>query len=130
MKEETKRYLQRSRSALEAAQSLYKQQFLPDAANRIYYSMFYAAKALLAAIDVDVSKHSAVESALGYYFVKPGRMDAKYHRMYIDAREVREIADYDIVEEIIEPNVSLTIDHGKEFLQEVERILRTQYYAE
>lgn len=77
--------------------------YASDAASKIYYSMFYAAQALLKSEGIDVVKHSAVESAIGYHFAKTGRLDPKYHRMLIDARKIREIVDYDIQEEIIEP---------------------------
>jgi len=43
--------------------------------------MFYAAQALLKAEGINVVKHSAVESAFGYYFAKTERVDVKYHRM-------------------------------------------------
>ncbi len=59
--------------------------------------------------DINVVKHSAVESAIGYYFAKPGRIDSKFHRMLMDARKIREIADYDIEEEIVEPTATLKI---------------------
>lgn len=96
---------------------------MPDAASKTYYAMFYAAKALLASEDIDVSKHSAVESALGYHFAKPGRIDPKFHRMFIEARKVREIADYDIDEEIVEPAVSLRVDEGRAFLTAIRKLL-------
>ena len=86
--------------------------------------MFYAAQALLRADGIDVIKHSAVESAFGYYFVKTGRIDPKYHRMLIDARKIREIADYDIQEEIVEPTASLKIEDGKSFLTVIKGLLR------
>ncbi len=40
-----------------------RQGHAPDAASKIYYSMFYAAQALLKSEGIDVAKHSAVESA-------------------------------------------------------------------
>lgn len=43
--------------------------------------------------------------------------------MLIDARKIREIADYDIQEEIVEPTASLKIEEGKAFLAEIKRIL-------
>ncbi|TLD43268.1 MAG: hypothetical protein JETT_0437 [Candidatus Jettenia ecosi] len=64
---------------------------------------------------INAIKHSAVESAFGYYFAKPCRIDPKYHRMVIEARKIREIADYDIHEEIIEPIASLKIEEEKPF---------------
>jgi uncharacterized protein (UPF0332 family) len=116
VKKEVQRLLEKADHALEVADSLYKQGFPQDAASKVYYAMFYAAQALLKAEDIEVVKHSAVESALGYYFAKTGRIDPKYHRMLINARKVREIVDYDIQEEIAEPAVLLKWEDGKEFV--------------
>jgi uncharacterized protein (UPF0332 family) len=116
LKKEAQRLLEKADHALEVAESLYKQGFPQDAASRIYYAMFYAAQALLKAEGIEVMKHSAVESALGYHFAKTGRMDQKYHRMLINARKVREIVDYDIQEEAVEPTATLKLEDGKEFV--------------
>ena len=124
MTEEVKRLIEKSEHALKVAEDLLKNGYPSDAASKIYYSMFYAAQALLRADGIDVIKHSAVESAFGYYFVKTGRIDPKYHRMLIDARKIREIADYDIQEEIVEPTASLKIEDGKSFLTVIKGLLR------
>lgn len=116
MKKEVQRLLEKADHALEVAESLYRQGFPQDAASKIYYAMFYAAQALLKTEDIEVVKHSAVESTLGYYFAKTGRIDPKYHRMLINARKVREIVDYDILEEIVEPAALLKLEDGKEFV--------------
>ena len=58
--------------------------------------MFYATQALLKSEGIEVIKHSGVVSALGYHFAKTGKIDPKYHRMLINARNIREIIDYDI----------------------------------
>jgi hypothetical protein len=44
--------------------------------------------------------------------------------MLINARKVREIADYDIHEEIIEPVASLKIEEGKAFLDAIKSLLK------
>jgi len=67
-----------------------------------------------------------VESAIGYYFAKPGRLDPKYHRMFIDARKIRETADYDIQEEIVEPMASLKIEQGKAFLSVIKKLIKNK----
>jgi len=123
MTDEVARYLNKADHALMVAHDLMDQGHAPDAASKIYYAMFYAAKALLSAEGIDVAKHSAVESALGYYFAKPGRIDAKYHKMLMNARKIREIADYDIDEEIVEPVASLKLDEGKEFIGAIKAFL-------
>ncbi|MCX5809558.1 MAG: HEPN domain-containing protein [Proteobacteria bacterium] len=124
MTEEISKYLEKADHALKVAEKLIEDGFAPDAASKIYYAMFYAAQALLKCEGIDVVKHSAVESAFGYYFAKPGRIDPKYHRILIDARKVREIADYDILEEIIEPVATLKVEAGREFLNEIKRLLQ------
>ena len=116
MKKEVQRLLEKADHALEVAASLYREGFSQDGASKVYYAMFYAAQALLKAEDIDVVKHSAVESALGYYFAKTGRIDPKYHRMLINARKVREIVDYDIQEEIVEPAALLKLEEAREFV--------------
>jgi uncharacterized protein (UPF0332 family) len=123
MTEETKKYIEKAEPALEVAEELMRKGYIPDAASKIYYSMFYAAQALLKAEGIDVTKHSAVESAFGYYFAKPGRIDARFHKMLIGARKIRGSADYDIEEEMVEPEVSVKIEEGKEFLEEIKKYL-------
>ena len=123
MTNEVKKYLEKAEHALEVAEALIKDGYLPDAASKIYYSMFYAAQALLKSEGIEVVKHSAVESAFGYYFAKPGRIDPKYHRMLMNAREIREIADYDIEEEIVEPVASLRVEEGRTFLAVIKNFL-------
>jgi uncharacterized protein (UPF0332 family) len=123
MTEEVKKLIEKAEHALEVAEKLMEDGYPSDAASKIYYSMYYAAQALLKSEGIDVIKHSAVESALGYHFAKAGKIDPKYHRMLIDARKIREIADYDIQEEIIEPTASLKIEEGKSFLSAIKKIL-------
>jgi len=43
--------------------------------------------------------------------------------MLIDARKIREIADYDIEEEIVEPVASLKIEEGKAFLSAIKKLI-------
>jgi len=116
VKKEPQKLLEKADHALEVAESLYKQGFSQDAASKLYYAMFYATQALLKSEGIEVVKHSAVESALGYHFAKAGRINPKYHRMLINARKTREIIDYDIQEETIEPSTSLKLEDGKEFV--------------
>lgn len=123
MKDEVCRYLNKAEHALEVAEDLLGGGHAPDAASKIYYAMYYAAQALLKNEGIDVIKHSAVEAAFGYYFAKPGRIDPKFHKMLINARKIREIADYDIDEEIVEPVASLKIDEGKAFLAAMKKFI-------
>lgn len=123
MRDEIKGYLQKAEHALEVAGELLKAGYAPDAASKVYYAMFYAAQALLKSEGINVVKHSAVESALGFHFAKRGRIDPKYHRMLIDARRIRETVDYDLEEEIVEPVASLKVEEGRDFVDAIKTLL-------
>jgi uncharacterized protein (UPF0332 family) len=88
--------------------------------------MFYAAQAVLKDESIEVIKHSAVESAFGYTFAKTGRIDPKYHRILMYARKIREIADYDLDEEIVEPVASVKLEEGHAFLSVIREFLALQ----
>ncbi len=124
MNEEVIKLIKKAEHALEVAEELILRSYPSDAASKVYYCMFYAAQALLKSEGIEVIKHSAVESALGYHFAKTGKIDPKYHRMIIDARKIREIADYDIQEEIVEPVATLKIEEGNAFLEAIRSYLK------
>ena len=123
MKAEVLKFIERADHALEVAAALEKDGYPADAASKTYYAMFYAAQALLKSEGIDVIRHSAVESALGYHFAKTGRIDPKYHKMLINARNIREVADYDIQEEIVGRDASLKLEEGKAFVAAVKELL-------
>jgi len=119
---EPEAYLKKAAHALEVAYRLLDDGYPEDAASKTYYSMYYAAQALLKANDIHVIRHSAVESALGYHFAKAGKLDPKWHQMLIRARRIRETTDYDI-QESVEPDPGLSPAEGELFLTEIKRII-------
>ncbi len=126
MNPESVKYLVKAEHALQVAEDLMAAGHHPDAASKIYYAMFYAAQAVLKAEGIEVIKHSAVESAFGYTFAKTGRIDPKYHRILMNARKIREIADYDLDEEIVEPVASVKLEEGHAFLSVIREFLALQ----
>jgi len=86
--------------------------------------MFYAAQALLRAHGIEVGKHSAVASMSGCHFAKTGRLGPEFHRMFLNARRVREIADYSLFEQIMESSPTLTLEQSQAFVRKIERLLR------
>ena len=123
MNKEVERYLDRGQRALAAAESLLRDGYPSDAASKSYYAMFYAAQAALRAEGIEVIKHSAVESFFGHHFAKTGQVDAKYHRMLIRARKLRETADYSVEEEVSEAVARQTLADGKEFVGVIKAFL-------
>ena len=123
-RKEIKSLLQKSVHAFKVAEILLSQGFPADAVSKIYYALFYAAQALLKNAKIEVTKHSAVESSLGFHFVRSGIIDQKYHRFYIKVRKLREIADYHTQENIIYPEAAAILKEAKEFYKLVKQILK------
>jgi len=120
---EVEAYLAKARHALEVAKKLQAGDDYSDAAGKAYYAMFYAAQALLKAHGIEVVKHSAVASILGRHFAKTGLLDPMFHRMFLNARRVREIADYGLFEEIIESSASMTLGESQALVAEIQNLL-------
>ncbi len=119
---EVESYLRKSVHALNVAKKLHEFGYIADAASKTYYGMFYSAQALLKANNIHLRRHSAVESAIGHHFVKTGILDSVYHRMLINARRAREIADYEI-RNLTENDTEITPADGEKFLNAVKKVL-------
>jgi uncharacterized protein (UPF0332 family) len=120
---EVEAYLAKAHHAMDVAKKLQAGDDYSDAAGKAYYAMFYAAQAPLKAYDIEVVKHSAVASMLGRHFAKTGLLDPKFHRMFLNARRVREIADYCLFAEIVESSASETLRESQAFVLEIQRLL-------
>lgn len=123
MIEEASMLIERAGEAIEVAEKLLKDGYFSHAASKAYYSMFYAAQALLKSEGINVIKHSAVEAAFGYHFAKTGKVDNKFHKILIEAREVREAADYAIADDVIGSVAAQKVNEAKEFLSMIKSIL-------
>jgi uncharacterized protein (UPF0332 family) len=124
--DEVRKYLEKAGHALRVAEDLVRIGHVSDATSKVYYAMFYAVQALLRSEGITVIKHSTVESSFGHYFVKPGRIDPKYHKMLIRARLTREVADYDIQDEVDARAAQSRIEEGKDFIDAIKKMLKGQ----
>jgi uncharacterized protein (UPF0332 family) len=123
VKPEVQDYLKKADRALKVAENLLAAGFDAEAAARAYYAMFYAAQALLKENGIQRVKHSAVQAAFGQHLVKTGKIETKFHRMLIDARETRELADYTVEEEISAETALLRVKNAEEFIRIVKTLI-------
>jgi uncharacterized protein (UPF0332 family) len=89
--------LERARLSQKAAANLLRDGFPGFAASRAYYSMFYAAQALLLSKDMSFSSHSAVIAAYGKEFAKTKLLNPEFHRLLLEAQDKRNIGDYGMI---------------------------------
>ena len=117
-------YLEKARASLDAATLLLNQGFQDFSASRAYYSMFYAAEALLLSRGMSFPKHSAVVAAFGKEFAKTKLLPVEMHEHLREAEGSRLVSDYDIIEHISEERVRAHLAHAAEFLRTAERFLQ------
>jgi uncharacterized protein (UPF0332 family) len=87
----------RAREELEAAGLLAGAGFAAQAVSRAYYAAFYAAEAVLLALDETRSKHSGVITAFVRLAVREGDMPADAGRLLRSLFDRRGQADYSTV---------------------------------
>jgi len=64
------------------------------ACSRAYYAAFLMTTAALLTLDVTRTKHAGVEAAFHESFIKGGRVEVEYGRLYTLLRRAREDSDY------------------------------------
>jgi uncharacterized protein (UPF0332 family) len=123
-KTETQSYMERARRDLQATESNLEQGFYEVALSRAYYSMFYAANALLSSKGIARSKHSGVVSAFGEYFVKAGIIESAYAKMFGQAFDSRLDSDYDVIFAADRELAEAAQNDAKRFVERAEQYLQ------
>lgn len=93
-------------------------------ANRCYYAIFHAMRAVLALDRQDYKRHSGVIAAFNRDYIKTGVFDSKFSLTIKSAFEVRSAADYDDFYVISKAEVQQQYDRACEFADAVESYLK------
>jgi len=118
-----KEEIDKAEKRLKAAEVLLEKDMVEDAANRIYYSVFYAAKAMLNSLGYDAKTHSGLISEFGLRIVKPRKADKKLGAILRKTFELRESADYSLAAIIEKEEVEELMKGAKEFLKEAKNFV-------
>lgn len=62
--------------------------------NRLYYSCFYLVSALLYKHDIKAETHNGTKTQFNLHFVKSGKIDLKYGKLYSNLFNWRQESDY------------------------------------
>lgn len=126
-----RQYLAKAHQVLDTGRLAYEQhQDCITAVNRAYYTIFYAANALLATRELERSKHSGVLAAFRQHFVKTGVIEPEYSDFYGATMDERREGDYD-AENFLDHDTAeraLALVRAEQFLDRIERALREEGY--
>lgn len=115
--------LKQAKERFKAAEVLFDSGNYADSLSRSYYTMFTSARALLATKSLDSRKHSGVIALFNQYFVKEGIVNSNMGRLIAEAKGVREESDYGDYVTFTKGDAETQLNHAKEFIKEIERVL-------
>ena len=116
--------LKKAHNTLNEAKSLIGQGYIDGAANRLYYSCFYAVIALLAKEDIAARTHNGVRTEFFKTFIKTGRIDSEFSQIYSNLMGIRQENDYaDFVEYEIE-EIQPLIAQAERLINAIEELIK------
>jgi len=115
--------IEKAKSCIKDAEMLEKSGGDVSAANRAYYAIFHAVRAVLALEGVDRKKHAGVIAYFQQHYIKTGIFDRKYSSVLQDAFEIRQDSDYEDFYVISKADLENQINNAKRFVGEVEHYL-------
>ena len=128
MRDEDKRALSkvrldRAEECLTEAQSLFEAEKYKGAANRLYYSIFHAMRAVLALDGVDMKHHSGVISEFRRRYIKTNKLDVKLSKIISRLSEMRSESDYDDFYVLSKKSVLEQFENVRFFIDAIQNYL-------
>lgn len=115
-----------AQECLESARLLYENGNYKSAANRSYYAIFHAMRAVLAFDGIDMKHHSGIISEFRKLYIKTGVFDTKLSAIISVLFNVRQDSDYDDFFVISKAEVLEQIESAEFFLSEIKKHLDTK----
>ena len=115
-----------AQECLESAELLLENGNYKSVANRSYYAIFHAMRAVLAFDGIDMKHHSGIISEFRRLYIKTGVFDTKLSAIISVLFNVRQDSDYDDFFVISKVEVLEQIDSAAYFLAEIKKFLDTK----
>jgi uncharacterized protein (UPF0332 family) len=122
-KEEIAANLERAEKSIAAAKKLASDKYYDFAASRAYYSVFYAATAILLTHDLEFRKHSGVIASLHQNFIKTGKLNKEFGKDLNWLFELRGIADYGVSIHVPREEAEKAIAVAEKFVEAVKKFI-------
>ena len=115
--------LQKAKETYAEINSFVQLKYWRTAANRLYYSCFYAVSALLIKNEIKAHTHSGIISQFGLNFVITDIFSQAEGKFYKKLFELRQTGDYDDWVTISENDIIPLIEPSKNFIDKIEQLI-------
>lgn len=119
--------LEHAKECLQDAKLLLAGESYRSAANRAYYAVFHAMRAVLALDGVDMKHHSGIISEFRRCYIKTGVFDVSLSELISELSTMREGSDYNDFFIVSKTETIEQVQSAEFFLTAVETYLNTQY---
>lgn len=92
-------------------------------ANRLYYSVFHAATALLINDGHQVNTHKGIIALLGQHYVKTNKLSSADGRLYSDLQSMRNNSDYNCSYDATEEEIFPLVPKVRTFIENVKALI-------
>jgi uncharacterized protein (UPF0332 family) len=116
--------LAHAENALKAALALLDLGLAADAASRIYYAAFHAARALLFSLGVEAKTHRSTRSLLARHFVKTGRLPSAVSKELSQLEGLRMAGDYETGFALGADDLRPELEKAGRFVSDARTLLR------
>lgn len=116
--------LSSAREKLTSAKLLLEAGLYKDSIGRSYYAIFSGIRAILAARQVDFSKHAGVIAYFQKEFIKTGIFDKKYSKYLQQAFQIRNSCDYDDFFIVSKQDAEEQYERATEILTMIEEYMK------
>ena len=123
----SKRRLEIAHERLTTAKAMLELGDYKASANRLYYAIFSAMRAVLALDGFDSKKHSGIIARFRQSYIKTGILDTEMSKIIDDLEVIREDSDYDDFYIILKEDVEIQAKRAEYFVSEVESYLQNKY---
>ena len=118
--------LEHADECISAAKSLLESENYKSAANRAYYTVFHAMRAVLAFDKIDMKHHSGVIAEFRRLYIKTGFFEPELSKIISVLSDSRNDSDYDDFFVVSKEEVDEQIKYAEHFLGEVKKYISTK----
>lgn len=115
--------IEKAHKTYEEAQAVAKMGYWNLAGNRLYYSFYHMASALLLDKGFSARTHAGMIHLFGEKFILTGLLDSAYGRFVSRLFELRQSGDYDDLFEATEEEVSPYFEKTKNLLTDLRQLI-------
>lgn len=122
-KEIIRKYLDKSIQTWKEAEAAKQLCMWPMCANRMYYSLVNAMRALLLADQHPVHTHAGMKSAIGQFYVLTHELTVNESKLFSQMETMREKADYDCFFDATEMDIREKFEPTKQLIDNVSAMV-------